>query len=105
MSVPDFQTFMLPVRKLFAGGATNVAQCLPALKEQFAISEEEASELIPSGRMTVLASRAHWARTYLGKAGLLESPRRNVHIITEKGRRVLATEPASININALESFE
>ncbi len=32
MPVPDFQTFMLPVLKLFDGGAQNVTECLPLFK-------------------------------------------------------------------------
>lgn len=105
MPVPDYETLMLPVLRLFAAGAKNVAECLPSLKGEFAISDEEARELIPSGRITVLQSRAHWARTYLSKAGLLESPKRNYHVITERGRTLLATKPARIDNKLLEQFE
>ncbi|WP_211243692.1 restriction endonuclease [Paracoccus hibiscisoli] len=98
---------MLPVLRLFAEGAPNVAACVPRLQEQYAISDEEASELLPSGRTTVLQSRAHWARTYLSKAGLLESPKRNLHVITEQGRQFLATNPPRIDnqvLSAIPSF-
>ena len=74
MPIPDYETLMLPVLKLFASGAKNVSECVPAIKQQFAITDEEAEELLPSGHVTVLQSRTHWARTYLAKAGLLESP-------------------------------
>ena len=79
-----------------------MAECLPALKAEFQITDEEAQELLPSGRMTTFASRVHWARTYLSKAGLLTSPKRNYHVITEKGRQVLATAPDRIDIQMLE---
>ena len=104
MPVPDFQTLMLPVLKLFASGAESVSDCIPDLITQFAITEEEASELIPSGRITVLQSRAHWARTYLSKAGLLESPGRNRHRLTETGRNLLASNPARLDMRGLEAF-
>jgi restriction system protein len=104
MPIPDFQTLMLPVLKLFAAGAESVSDCFPDLITQFSITEEEASQLIPSGRLTILQSRAHWARTYLSKAGLLESPRRNRHRITEVGRRLLATNPARVDMRSLEAF-
>ena len=41
----------------------------------------------------------------MSKAGLLESPKRNQHVITEKGREVLASEPARIDNKFLDSFE
>lgn len=105
MPIPDYETLMLPVLRLFGEGVKNVAECLPRLKSEFEISDEEAAELLPSGRITVLQSRAHWARTYLSKAGLLESPKRNQHIITQKGREVLATNPPHINNAFLDGFE
>lgn len=105
MPVPDYETLMLPVLRLFEGGAKNVAECVPAIKEEFDITDEEAEELIPSGRITVLQSRTHWARTYLSKAGLLQSPSRNLHVITEKGRALLARNPARIDNDLLNQFE
>lgn len=104
MPVPDYETLMLPVLRLIESGAKNVAECIPSLKDEFGISDEEARELIPSGRITVLQSRAHWARTYLAKAGLLQSPKRNLHIITDRGHQLLATNPQRIDNKLLEQF-
>lgn len=105
MPVPDYETLMLPVLRLFAAGARNVAECVPHIQSEFGISDEEAQELIPSGRITVLQSRAHWARTYLSKAGLLDSPSRNLHVITDKGRALLDQKPARIDNATLAQFE
>lgn len=95
---------MLPTLKLFAGGAKRVADCVPILRDQLGLTAEETEELIPSGTSTVLASRTHWARTYLSKAGLLYSPKRNEHVITERGKQVLATNPARIDNTMLNQF-
>lgn len=105
MTLPDYETLMLPVLRLFADGAKNVSACLPRIKEEFSISDDEAAALLPSGRTTVLQSRTHWARTYLAKAGLLESPKRNLHVITEKGRQVLASRPDRIDNAYLARFD
>jgi restriction system protein len=105
MPVPDYETLMLPVLRCFAEGAKSVKDCLPSLIAEFAITPDEAGELIPSGRVTLLANRAHWARTYMSKAGLLESPRRNVHEITAKARALLASNPDRIDNGVLASFE
>ncbi|MCV2868822.1 hypothetical protein OEW28_09300 [Defluviimonas sp. WL0002] len=104
MTIPDYETLMLPVLRLFANGAKNVSECLPAIKRQFSVTEAEAEELLPSGRVTVLQSRTHWARTYLSKAGLLESPKRNLHVITALGRQVLAENPETIDNRFLDRF-
>ncbi|MBY4591957.1 restriction endonuclease [Rhizobium redzepovicii] len=105
MAIPDYETLMLPVLKLFGDGAPNVAACVPSLQKQFGITDDEAAELLPSGRITVLQSRAHWARTYLAKAGLLTSPKRNLHIITDLGREVLSSNPGRIDNDTLANFQ
>lgn len=103
--VPDYETLMLPVLRLIAGGAENVSACIPKLQQEFDITDEETAEMLPSGRQTLLSNRAHWARTYLAKAGLLTSPRRNQHVVTDKGRRVLAANPDRIDNEMLAQFE
>ena len=105
MPIPSYETLMLPVLKMFDAGAKNVADCIPQVKAQFQITDEEAEEYLPSGRVTVLQSRTHWARTYLSKAGLLTSPKRNLHTITDRGRAVLAQNPPVIDNAFLSQFE
>lgn len=104
MPIPDFQTLMLPVLRHFAEGAQNVAQMLPSLQKEFEISDEEAAVMNPSGTMTTFANRTHWARTYLSKAGLLSSPGRNRHQITQSGRSLLESGIERIDLKTLEQF-
>lgn len=104
MPVPDYQTLMLPLLKLFASGKTRVFDCLDDLKSEFEITDEEAEELLPSGKVTYLTNRANWARTYMGKAGLLHSPKRGHHEITPLGLEFLASNPTELNNRTLEQF-
>lgn len=104
MAVPDYEAMMRPVLEAFAAGATSVSDTLPRLKVAFEIRDEDAEELLPSGRTTVLSSRAHWARTYLAGAGCLTSPKRNVHAITERGRGLLASHAGPISNEVLSRF-
>ncbi len=90
--------------KLFEGGKENVSDCIDDLKLQFEISDEDAEELLPSGRMTYLTNRAHWARTYMSKAGLLTSKRRGHHVISELGRDFLSKSPEKLNNKILREF-
>lgn len=105
MPIPDYETMMRPVLQAFADGAQNVAETLPDLCHQFQITDEEAEELIPSGRVTLLSNRAHWARTYLSKAGMLSSPKRNVHEITDLGRATLKAHPDRIDNSVLKASD
>ncbi|MBM2575403.1 restriction endonuclease [Jannaschia sp. Os4] len=104
MPVPDYQTMMRPVLQAFADGATSVPEALPAVARTLGLSEADMAETVPSGRKTLLYDRAHWARTHMGKAGLLESPRRGVHHITARGREMLALGER-IDLTALRRFE
>lgn len=52
---------------------------------------------MPSGTQTYLTNRIGWARTYLKKAGLIESPERAVFRITKAGLDVLHDDPNVID--------
>jgi len=69
------------------------------------ITEEERSEMLPSGRQPLFDNRVGWTRTYLKKAGLIENPSRSVYKITAAGKQVLAENPTEINNLYLQRFE
>lgn len=104
MALPDYETMMRPFLEAIDLGASNVAEAVPHLKKVFAITDEEAEEMLPSGKMSTLASRAHWARTYLGAAGCLTSPKRNLHVITPRGKEMLKSHPTRIDNATLSVF-
>jgi restriction system protein len=66
------------VRRLEYGarGETSVRDCIRALADKLGLSQDERTELLPSGKQAVFANRVHWAKTYLIHAGLLEATRR-----------------------------
>jgi restriction system protein len=104
MSLPDFQTVMLPRLQFLADGKERSAtEQLAALSTHFALSDEDRAKLLPSGRQTVIANRIGWSRTYMKKAGLLVTPRRGVAQITEEGRKILAEKPDKITVNFLKA--
>lgn len=106
MAVPDFQSMMLPILIFHADGNTrNTQELYQFTVSKFQLSEEEQSELLSSGKQEVYKNRALWARTYLSKALLLESPARGVYKITQRGLGVLAEKPSEININFLKRFD
>jgi len=95
---------MLPVLSAAADGETRLSDLVERLAEEFHITDKERRQLLPSGRQTVLANRAGWAKTYLSKAGLLRPTRRGYFETTERGRQILASRPERIDIKLLSQF-
>ena len=104
MAIPDFQSLMLPVLKESATGEVRISNVVAVLGAKLGLTEEELSELLPSGKQTTFANRANWAKSYLGKAGLILLTKRAHFEISERGRAVLAKPPQTINVRFLESF-
>ena len=106
MSIPDYQSIMLPLLKLVQDGKEHSLRgAADALAEQFKLSQEERKQLLPSGNQGIFMNRVGWAKTYLYKAGLLESNRRGFFQITQRGKDVLAEKPKAITSKSLERFE
>lgn len=105
MSIPDYQTFMLPVLKKSQNGEVKISTVIDELSEEFGLTEDEKAELLPSGKQTTVANRIHWAKTYLKQAGLIEATRRAHFVISDRGRDVLAKNPEAIDVRMLEDFD
>lgn len=95
---------MLPVLEESAHGEVRIGAVVEQLAERFQLTPDQRAELLPSKRQTTFANRVHWAKSYLGKAGLVELTKRGHFRITESGRRVLSSPPARIDINFLKRF-
>lgn len=103
--IPDFQTIMLPVLEILKDKNEHTVQELVSkISEKFNLSDEEKKELLPSGNQAIINNRVGWARTYLKKAGLLESPKRATFRITDKGIEILNSKPTKINIAYLKEL-
>ena len=81
---------MLPLLKRSVSGPTRVLEAEKQMGEEFALTQEERAQLLPSGKQRVLHNRAHWAKFYLMKAGLVSFPSRGTFVATEAGRALLA---------------
>lgn len=101
MTIPDYQTLMLPVLEIAAQGETSVPQVEAEIAARFGLSEAERQEMLPSGRQRLLHNRIHWAKFYLIKAGLLESPKRGRFVVSPAGKQMLAKHPAKIDTQHL----
>lgn len=105
MAVPDFQAFFLPMLRFAEDGAVHSLQeAYAAMADHFKLSEADQKEMLPSRTQAIYKNRVAWARTYLSKAMLLESPKRGSFCVTERGKKLLAGNPSTIRVHQLKAF-
>ena len=103
MPIPDYQTAMLPLLRLASDGAEHrFRDAVEQLAVEFRLTDSERSELLPSETAPLFDNRIGWARTYLKQAGLLQSQKRGIFQITERGKALLAEKPARIDVAILD---
>lgn len=108
MAIPDFQSIMRPLLAVLADGSDKTVQTIrDTLAVQFELTEEELEQRLPSGRDRTYRNRVGWALTHLKGAAVIESPRRGVYRITERGRELLASIPETerVDVRALSAYE
>lgn len=104
--IPDYQTIMLPLLRLAGDDREHsLREVTDKLAGEFGLSPQEREQKLPSGQQTVFGNRVGWARTYMKKAGLLDTTRRAYFKITARGRDVLAGKPAHIDGKFLNQFQ
>ena len=105
MAVPTYDQLMLPLLRLAgADRASDLPTAEKLLAEEFQLSYEDRAVMLPSGQQTALRNRTGWASFYLMKAGLLVKPKRGYFEITQRGKDVLKSPPASIDKAYLSTF-
>src|SRR4051794_38053436 len=93
---------MLPLLKLTSDGKRHtLAEAIEQLAQEFQLSDDDRDQLLGSGQ-TRLYNRVGWTTTYLKKAGLLQAVGPGRFQLTDRGRDVLASRPAAINVAFLE---
>jgi restriction system protein len=105
MAIPDYQSIMLPLLE-FSGDQKehSLRETIEFLSSEFNLTEDERKERLPSGRAATFDNRVGWARTYLKKAGLLESTKRAHLRITSRGLDVLQQNPEKIDNKFLKQY-
>lgn len=101
--IPDYQSLILPVLEVASKGETSVPLAADVIADRVGLSQSEREELLPSGKQRLLHNRVHWAKFYLSKAGLLESPRRGRFVISAAGRKLLSNPPERLDTKYLLS--
>src|SRR6478672_10160487 len=105
MPVPDYETLMQPILAALADGSSRTrTQIREAVAPAVGVSEDDLTELLPSGKATIFGSRVGWALTYMSQAGLVTRPKRGVYVIADRGLKVLDEHPERVDNKVLEHF-
>ena len=69
MSVPDYQSLMLPALKALADGVeVPISEVRARIAAAEGLTPDDLREMLPSGRQPVFANRVGWAVTYMTRA-------------------------------------
>jgi restriction system protein len=103
--IPDYQSLMLPLLKLVSDRQEHkYRDLIENLAIEFQVTDEERKELLASGNQAIFDNRVGWAKTYLKKAGLLDSPKRATFVITQIGLDTLKKNPDRVDAKYLRQF-
>ena len=87
--IPKFREFFCPVDVRKDGHPLDMKSIKGRAQDCFKFTQDELSQLLPSGKQTVVANRINWACTYLYKACLVLRPSRAHYQITDAGGEAL----------------
>jgi hypothetical protein len=105
MAIPDYEGLMLPLLRAVADDHEHrMKDLVRGISGELGLPDEERQKRLPSGQQTVIAIRVGWGRTYLLKAGLLESVRRGIIRVSQAGRSVLEHPPEAVTARFLMQF-
>ncbi len=96
---------MLPLLRLVSDGLEHkYRDLIENLATEFHVTDDERKELLASGNQPIFDNRVGWAKTYLKKAGLLDSPKRATFVITDIGLQTLKKNLDRIDAKYLRQF-
>lgn len=107
MSIPNFQTLMLPLLKLLKDKQEHsMKDIIENLSDQFNLTDEERK--LPTSvrkKEPLISNRSYWARFYLKKAGLVESNKPGFVRITDRGLETLDKNLPRLDTKYLYNFQ
>jgi hypothetical protein len=104
MPIPSYEEAMRPFLGFLSDGKEHsIREAIEYISKEVNLTDNEQKQLTPSG-VRLIYNRVAWARTYLGKAELLNKTKRGFFKISERGHQVLKENPAKITDEYLERF-
>lgn len=90
--IPPFQQYLYPFLKIMGDGKIrNISDIRSELASTMKLSQEDLSETLEKSGQYRHHDRCSWAKTYLLKAGLIVCPQRAHFVVSEEGKKLLAS--------------
>ena len=105
MAVPKYNELMPSIINCLGDGRIHTLKELTEYcAKDFKLSDTELSETISSGQ-NKLHNRVGWAKCYLKKAGLIDSPKRSNFCLTEEGKIAFQQGAENVTLEYLNQFD
>jgi len=95
MAVPQLDDIRRPALELLQERSTltSISEVFDLLAPQFNLTEEDLTEMLPSGTQRRWHNRVNWACYDLYRAGALDRPVKGKYQINERGRKIIKEGP------------
>ncbi len=105
MAVPKYDEFMPAIIRCLGDGTIHTLKELTEYcANEFSLSASDRAETISSGQ-NKLHNRVGWAKSYLKKAGLIDSPKRAHFCLTQEGYKALQSGADCVTLDYLTQFD
>lgn len=95
---PEFTRFFQPIIEVLKnlGGSGKASEVTDIVIEKMKIPENDLDVVLKNGTSRI-KNQIHWARMYLVNAGIIDSSKRGVWSLTEKGLKTNLSEPQQVH--------
>jgi restriction system protein len=95
--MPTWEGFMIPTLRVLSDGVVrHWREFLPLVADAVNLTQEQKTEMLPSGNQLKYQNRIGWGVSFLTNVGVLERPKRGHYQITEAGKELLARFPNGV---------
>ena len=105
MTIPSIADITLPLLRLTVSQEISFDESVERLGKDFGLTEDEISEMLPSGLQARFANRVQWAKAELGMAGLVQNTKPKHFSITDRGLAVLEDPPSRLDYRYLMQID
>lgn len=106
MSVPKYNEFFQPIMEYMEDeNIHNIKELRDFCCKYYNLTEQDLKLTVPSKKQSLFYNRVFWAKTYLVKAGLIESVSRAQYCLTDRGKEAITNGVENITLSYLKKYE
>ena len=106
MSVPKYNEFFQPIMEYMEDeNIHNIKELRDFCFKYYNLTEQDLKLTVPSKKQSLFYNRVFWAKTYLVKAGLIESVSRAQYCLTDRGKEAITNGVENITLSYLKKYE